>query len=103
MLAIFLEEQIYAFSAIFGLVCIVGILICRYYMPKRTAYGAEMYAKVNGFRRFLETAEKDQIEMIGNENPHYYYDILPYMYARCSGSWSLAWKTGSLSKSRPRL
>ena len=81
MLAIFLEEQIYAFSAIFGLVCTVGILICRHYMPKRTAYGAEMYAKVNGFRRFLETAEKDQIEMIGNENPHYFYDILPYMYA----------------------
>lgn len=49
-------------------------------MPKRTPYGKEMLGKLKGFRRFLENAEKSQLEALVSENPQYFYDILPYAY-----------------------
>ena len=36
--------------------------------------------KVMGFKRFLATAEVEKLEMLIEENPSYYYDILPYCY-----------------------
>ena len=50
-------------------------------MPKRTPYGNEMLGKLKGFRRFLETAEKPQLESLVMQNPEYFYNILPYTYA----------------------
>ena len=40
-----------------------------------------MLGKLKGFRRFLETAEKPQLESLVMQNPEYFYDILPYTYA----------------------
>ena len=34
--------------------------------------------KILGFRRFLETAEKERLEALLEENPNYFYNILPY-------------------------
>ena len=50
-------------------------------MPKRTKYGNELFGKVKGFKRFLETAEKPQLEGLVEQNPEYFYNILPYTYA----------------------
>ena len=50
-------------------------------MPKRTQYGNELLGKVKGFKRFLETAEKPQLESLVEQNPEYFYNILPYTYA----------------------
>ena len=50
------------------------------YMSKRTEYGTEILGKILGFRNFLETAEKERLEMLVTENPQYFYDILPYTY-----------------------
>lgn len=47
-------------------------------MPKRTKYGNELFGKVKGFKRFLETAEKPQLEGLVEQNPEYfiiYYHI----------------------------
>ena len=33
-----------------------------------------------GFRNFIETAEVDKINELVEENPSYFYDILPYAY-----------------------
>ena len=49
-------------------------------MPKRTKYGNELFGKVKGFKRFLETAEKPQLEGLVEQNPEYFYNILPYAY-----------------------
>lgn len=46
----------------------------------RTKKGLELYGKILGFREFLVTAEKDQLEKLVNENPHYFFDILPFTY-----------------------
>ena len=65
------------------LTCLIGIAIQLFFlkfMPKRTAQGLELYGKIKGFKRFLETAEKDRLEHLMREKPSYAYDILPYAY-----------------------
>lgn len=51
------------------------------FMSKRTPYGNEMLGKLTGFKRFLETAEKNRLEVMVAQDPQYFYDILPYTYA----------------------
>lgn len=50
------------------------------YMSKRTEYGTVMLGRIRGFKNFLETAEKERLEMMVAENPKYFYEILPYTY-----------------------
>ena len=73
-------ETIYLISTIYGFACIFGIYLCLVLFPKRTPYGNEILGKIKGFKTFLEVAEKDQLEVMVEENPNYFYDILPYTY-----------------------
>ncbi len=50
------------------------------FMRKRTHFGNEILGKIVGFKNFLEFAEKDRIERLVEENPSYFYDVLPYAY-----------------------
>ena len=77
---VILTEPIYLISTIFLIICIIGMICCIKIMPKRTAYGNEMYGKIKGFKNFLETAEKDRLESMVVSNPSYFYNILPYTY-----------------------
>lgn len=63
-----------------GILCVLGMFTCLEYLPKRTPYGTEMLGKIKGFKNFLETAEKEELEKMVSQNPTYYYDILPYAY-----------------------
>lgn len=74
------QNQIFLIEYFWGLICILGMFICFKFMPKRTTYGLEVLGKINGFKHFLETAEKDKLNSLVNENPSYFYDILPYAY-----------------------
>lgn len=64
-----------------GILCVAVLMVFIKGMPKRTSFGSEMLGKLKGFKRFLETAEKEQLEALVNENPEYFYNILPYTYA----------------------
>lgn len=75
------ENPIYLITYIIGVVCVLALLLFIKIMPKRTPYGNEMLGKLRGFKRFLETAEKPQLESLVAENPEYFYNILPYTYA----------------------
>lgn len=75
-----ISESILLHGFIFGILCILGTIICIKVMPKRTKFGSELYGKVLGFKRFLETAEKEKLEAMVESNPSYFYDILPYTY-----------------------
>ena len=70
------------FSVLYFLtyICVViaGILVWN--MHRMTPFGETVTAKVNGFKHYLELAEKDRIEMLAEENPNYFFDILPYAY-----------------------
>ncbi len=74
------SEPIYLIGVIVGVLCLIGMILCFKYMPKRTPYGNEILGKIRGFKNFLETAEKDKLEAMVNSNPTYFYDILPFTY-----------------------
>ena len=40
----------------------------------------KIYGKVCSFRQFLILADKKRLEMLVEENPNYFYDVLPYFY-----------------------
>lgn len=73
-------DTLYFVSHIIGLICMLEMLICLVFLPKRTKYGNEMLGKLKGFKTFLETVEKEKLETLVNQNPTYFYDILPYTY-----------------------
>lgn len=76
-----LQNRLYLITYFIGIACVAIIVIFKIIMPKRTPYGNEMLGKIKGFRRFLETAEKPQLESLVMQNPEYFYNILPYTYA----------------------
>ena len=75
-----IDNIYYLFAVILGIISIIVLMIIFKIMPKRTQYGNEMLGKVRGFKNFLETAEKDRLELMVMNNPTYFYDILPYTY-----------------------
>ena len=60
--------------------CALLIIALIYFMDKKTNYGELMYARIKGFKEFLETVEKEKLEALVENNPNYFYDILPYTY-----------------------
>lgn len=64
-----------------GFVCSLILIFLWSIMSKRTDLGIELLGKVKGFKKFLEVAEKDNIDTLVAENPEYFFDIMPYAYA----------------------
>ena len=60
-------------------------------MPQKTA--AEAFVKqlneIIGFKNFIKLAEKNQLEKMLEQDPQYYYHILPY--AQVLGVRYLTW------------
>lgn len=50
------------------------------FMNQKTDYGQIIYAKVLGFKNYLNIAEKGMLEKLVNDDPNYFYNILPYTY-----------------------
>lgn len=65
---------IYALGA--GLVIYLCAFIISFFVRKRTDDGHRMLERINGFKIFLETAEKERLEALVEENPQYFYNIL---------------------------
>ena len=66
-----------------GIVFFGSLLIaefCTVMMEKRTKQSAEFLGKILGLRQFIETAELDRLNRLVEENPAYYYRVLPYAY-----------------------
>lgn len=72
------EVGIY-YIIMFSIIIFLGILAVL--MSKRTKNASKLLGKIKGFKNFLENAEKNQLEALIEENPEYFYDILPYTYA----------------------
>ena len=47
---------------------------------RKTSYGEMISSKVLGFRNYLNTAEKNQLNQLVEDDPNYFYNILPYTY-----------------------
>ena len=73
-------DKIYLIKFIIEAICMVATIVFLGIMKKRTSYGNEMLGKIEGFKTFLETAEKPRLEQLVMEDPEYFYNILPYTY-----------------------
>lgn len=58
----------------------IVLLLLTIVMHKHTKQGAEWLAKLIGFKEFIEKAEKSRIKLLVEENPSYFYNVLPYAY-----------------------
>lgn len=63
---------------IWSVLCIIFICVFMRIMSKRNAYGRKMLGRIRGFKTFLEIAEKDRLSRLVNEDPSYFYNIIPY-------------------------
>lgn len=66
--------------AITGLVCTIICSICLYHLKKRNRLALEVLGDLLGFKKFIETAEKNKLVALVCEEPQYFYNILPYAY-----------------------
>ncbi len=48
------------------------------FLSQRTAYGQQVIQELMGFKTFIEAAEKQRLEALLEEDPAYFYNILPY-------------------------
>ena len=58
----------------------IVLVILTVIMRKRTKQGDVWMAKLLGFKNFIDKAEKDRIRLLVEENPEYFYNVLPYAY-----------------------
>lgn len=75
-----IEAPFYIVTYIVGIISIIILAVFNKIMIKRTEYGVEILGKIKGFKKFLETAEKKKLEELVEDNPSYFFDILPYTY-----------------------
>lgn len=55
---------------------IANLFACR--RIAQTDWNVEVTGKLMGLKKFIKTAEIDQLRMLVDENPEYFYDVLPY-------------------------
>lgn len=86
-LAIYFKIPVWTYA--FALILTLIILALVSVMDRRTELGIHYLGKLIGLKRFIETAEKDRLEMMVHDDPTYFYKILPYAYVlNVSDVWS---------------
>lgn len=50
------------------------------FITKRTPKGVEWLGKIQGFRDFIQYAERDKLEALVEQNPSYFYNVLPFAW-----------------------
>ena len=63
-----------------GFFGIIISIICYIQMPQLNFIGRKSKGELLGLKKFIEVAEKKRLELLVDENPEYFYDILPYAY-----------------------
>lgn len=68
-------------------------------IERNTRYRQELAGRLIGFRDFIDTAEKERLKMLVNENPEYFYEVLPYaMVFGLSDKWVKQFENIDLSQ-----
>lgn len=75
-----------------GILAVIALAIAMFFevfMWARTRENAAIFGKVLGFRNFIATAEYQRLKALSDENPEYYYNIMPYaMVMGLSVAWA---------------
>lgn len=62
-------------------VCGLVLAFFMYHTQKNTPYRMEMLSRILGFKEFIRAAEMPMLKAMVDENPSYFYDVLPYAIA----------------------
>jgi len=62
------------------ILCIIGMGIFEVLMQKWTAEGQNIYNRVLGFKNYIEKVEIDKLQRLVEQDPMYFYNIIPYAY-----------------------
>ena len=93
------DDAGYLLSYMIGIGFIIVLSIFNSIISNRTKYGVDILGKIIGLKKFLETAEKSKLEALVEENPSYFFDILPYTYALdVSDKWMERFETISIDQ-----
>ncbi len=82
-LLVFIGYSLLFLNFIYGILAAIASAISFIFtirMKQRTKRSAELLGKILGFKEFIRTAELDRINKLSEENPSYFYDVLPYAY-----------------------
>lgn len=72
---------LYIFYLIVSFMVLLGTLFFYIIMPKETQDSSMMFEDINTLKYFIKNANKEKLVEITQNNPTYFYDILPYAYA----------------------
>jgi len=70
-------------SVVVGAIYFLGFAVCQIcnvYCGRLTDKAAEHMGKILGLKTFIQTAEVDRIEALVEEDPEYFFNVLPYAY-----------------------
>ncbi len=65
------------------ILAITGLVIasiCTYQLPKRNQNGQRLLNNLTGLKNFIDVAEKHRLQQLVNQDPEYFYNILPAAY-----------------------
>ena len=62
------------------LVCTQIVVLVMLFMDKRTALGKAWYGEILGLKDFIENATEEELKVLIDDNPTYFYYVLPYAY-----------------------
>ena len=77
------------YIGIAAMISLAAAMFFEVFMWARTKENAVIYGKILGFRNFIATAEHQRLVALSDENPEYYYNIMPYaMVMGMSVAWA---------------
>lgn len=63
-----------------GLIAVIICSICLYHLKKRNKQALSVLGNLLGFKKFIETAERNRLQTLVEKDPQYFYNVLPYAY-----------------------
>ncbi len=69
------------FPYFIGLIMIFLLFLMAALCERKTDEYAQVLGKIRGYKRFLQVAEKDRMEMLAEQDPDYYYKNLAFAFA----------------------
>ena len=67
-------------TTVFGVFCLIVAAVCTYQLPKRNPRGQRFLNHLEGLKKFIEVAEKPKLEQLVEQDPQYFYNLLPLTY-----------------------
>lgn len=68
------------YVVLLAFVASVLLILMMMFMDKRSPQGNRWLGQILGLKEFIESCEKDRIELLAKDDPYAFFEILPYAY-----------------------